>query len=690
MKKIFTMVLFLCANILSAQWVNMSIPEDCFEVNILYKTESGRIYAATNTGIYLSTDFGSRWNYISQDLKNDGTVTCIAGNDSLLFAGVYTNGLYKTSNNGINWTKVLYDNNQYLIPNSILIKDNAIYLGSFHYIHKSTNNGVNWQRILQPPDFNDFSALKYNNNFIFALGSAGSVSKLYRSSDNGQTWEITNGGSEIFDYGELECCNEKVYVLGFGEYMISTNNGESFTPYGSCNNYAFLSNSEDNITSGDYGKCKIITSCGTFFIEISNGLAGLWINDFITSGQSYLLATSRGFYKSTNAGLGWYKSDKGIFSNRYTGCGSYSTLVLTSNSINGKIYFKDLAGSWSPAYGSKGMNKHHKYIYNNSKLFAFTEDLILNTLISYPESWYETNIPLLSAKHFDAAGGLVVASNINRTIYLSTNDGSNWTAITGNGLPAGIVTVKNLLFTENYSLLLGVILSSGDYELYRIGYEGSAWSKIDISNIPGFYPKVIKNLSGSLFAVSVSNVWVSSNNGMNWSAFGNGLPTDTVTDIAAANNRYFCSTKHNGVYLYSASSGAWNSFNNGLGNLNVNALTGYFANLFAATDSGFYYADVYSGIENENSIPVVFSLFQNYPNPFNPVTKIDYTVGKNSMVKIVVYDVMGKEISVLVHGNRAPGFYSTYFDGTNLSAGVYFCRLESDNVSYVRKMLLVK
>ncbi len=120
------MVLFLCANILSAQWVNMSIPEDCFEVNILYKTESGRIYAATNTGIYLSTDFGSRWNYISQDLKNDGTVTCIAGNDSLLFAGVYTNGLYKTSNNGINWTKVLYDNNQYLIPNSILIKDNEI------------------------------------------------------------------------------------------------------------------------------------------------------------------------------------------------------------------------------------------------------------------------------------------------------------------------------------------------------------------------------------------------------------------------------------------------------------------------------------------------------------------------------------------------------------------------------------
>lgn len=97
------------------------------------------------------------------------------------------------------------------------------------------------------------------------------------------------------------------------------------------------------------------------------------------------------------------------------------------------------------------------------------------------------------------------------------------------------------------------------------------------------------------------------------------------------------------------------------------------------------------GITQINSnIPGNFSLYNNYPNPFNPRTIIKFDVAKNQFVKIRVHDIQGKEVSVLVNQNLSPGKYSVDFNGENLSSGIYFYSLESDNVYQVKKMVLVK
>lgn len=106
-----------------------------------------------------------------------------------------------------------------------------------------------------------------------------------------------------------------------------------------------------------------------------------------------------------------------------------------------------------------------------------------------------------------------------------------------------------------------------------------------------------------------------------------------------------------------------------------------------------------TGIEN-SSIPVKFSLEQNYPNPFNPKTKIKYNIaqtnGSQSVnVKLVVYDISGKESAVLVNRHQAPGSYEIDFDGSSLSSGVYIYRLETtgsegNKVVDSRKMVLIK
>ena len=91
-----------------------------------------------------------------------------------------------------------------------------------------------------------------------------------------------------------------------------------------------------------------------------------------------------------------------------------------------------------------------------------------------------------------------------------------------------------------------------------------------------------------------------------------------------------------------------------------------------------------------NKVPNTYSLAQNYPNPFNPVTKISFSVPKSSLVKLVVYDILGREIEKLVNQNLTAGSYEVEFGGLNLNSGVYFYRLESEGYTETRKMLLIK
>lgn len=85
-----------------------------------------------------------------------------------------------------------------------------------------------------------------------------------------------------------------------------------------------------------------------------------------------------------------------------------------------------------------------------------------------------------------------------------------------------------------------------------------------------------------------------------------------------------------------------------------------------------------------------YSLSQNYPNPFNPTTNINFAIPQNGFVSLKVYDISGKEVMTLVNKNMNVGSYSVEFNGSYLSSGVYFYRLESGNFVETKKMMLVK
>ena len=97
------------------------------------------------------------------------------------------------------------------------------------------------------------------------------------------------------------------------------------------------------------------------------------------------------------------------------------------------------------------------------------------------------------------------------------------------------------------------------------------------------------------------------------------------------------------------------------------------------------------GITNiSTEVPDNYVLYQNYPNPFNPSTKIRFDIPKSSLVKLIVYDMIGREVVVLVDSELTPGSYEYDWDGANLTSGVYFYRLQTEGFTQIKKMILLK
>jgi hypothetical protein len=94
--------------------------------------------------------------------------------------------------------------------------------------------------------------------------------------------------------------------------------------------------------------------------------------------------------------------------------------------------------------------------------------------------------------------------------------------------------------------------------------------------------------------------------------------------------------------------------------------------------------------ENLSNISSEFTISQNYPNPFNPTTTIKYSVSKQSIVAIKVYDVLGREIETLVNDEKSTGNYKVEFDASKLTSGIYFYRMQAGDFVETKKIILMK
>jgi len=170
-----------------------------------------------------------------------------------------------------------------------------------------------------------------------------------------------------------------------------------------------------------------------------------------------------------------------------------------------------------------------------------------------------------------------------------------------------------------------------------------------------------------------------------------------------------CFIYQNGAFSQTSTSQvSWSSFNMGFA-IPTSATTrvcaaigqpfvGATQNTSTQVVSGFLVHPFISGIKtavedktpNESPLPTSYELKQNYPNPFNPSTTVQFALPKPSAVTLKIIDMLGREIATLVDEKLPAGEHKVVFDTRNLPSGIYYYRLQAEEFSETRKLMLVR
>ena len=334
--------------------------------------------------------------------------------------------------------------------------------------------------------------------------------------------------------------------------------------------------------------------------------------------------------------------------------------------------------------------------------------------------------------------GTVVAGTDSNGVFMIGKNSNSFANITGN-LPS--------LDPPYYPIGAVAVTGAGIYVASSAGTQGSVfygssgtWGDIS-ETLPSFGSTIgpysitaLSVINGTLYG-GVFNSGVYVYNG-GWSPQNSGMPGTNVLCFGSTPNNIFAGT--NGFLFRSVSGGSWTDVTPVTGGASVTGLasdgTVLFASclgygVFESTDDGNTWTEINTGfnkqaynvasltitdkylfagtsnqgiwrrplsnlvssvnLDNKN-IPASFKLDQNYPNPFNPTTKIEFSIKKSGFVTLKIYDVLGKELATLVNENLPAGNFDVNWNAQNFESGIYLYRLQTNNFTDTKKMLLIK
>ncbi|HRE42090.1 MAG TPA: T9SS type A sorting domain-containing protein [Ignavibacteria bacterium] len=383
---------------------------------------------------------------------------------------------------------------------------------------------------------------------------------------------------------------------------------------------------------------------------MSNGLGNdKFISAISKSGNNIYVSVFNGIYKSTNNGKEWIR----------TPMGNLSTIYVTAKENN--VY--------TSVYNACN---------NSSGIYHSTD---------YGETWkqtsiYERLIPTIAVTGKNVFAGSWLCLHPGG-VYKSSDNGINWEN-----------TLTNLdiesLFLSDTILYAGAVnnpFSSGG--LYKSTNMGVNWLFLGLNNRSILSCAVSED---KIYAGTFAGIFVSTNNGDNWTQTS--LNNQWIRSIVVSGDNVIVGTERGGVFLSRNKGINWVERNEGLDTLDVRCLLISEDFVLAGTRGKGIYKRSLSEIVNVNQsielFPSDYLLSQNFPNPFNPVTKINFSIPKQGMTTLKVYDVTGRLVASLINEIKAPGFYSVNFEGTGFASGAYFYKLESLDFSDVKRMILVK
>jgi photosystem II stability/assembly factor-like uncharacterized protein len=359
-----------------------------------------------------------------------------------------------------------------------------------------------------------------------------------------------------------------------------------------------------------------------------------------------LVCGTGGIWRSTNGGLNWIQSVSGCNINFISLPDIYNCYAVGDS---GKIFQSFNNGlNWTNLNSPVTQNLNSAFFINNGKGWVVGDNGKIIVTDNGGGNWSTQSIQFSDNLNcifmVNATTGYVAGGNIHE-VCANTLNGYEWLICwypSGNGIKGLCVlpgSVSNLISVGQN----GSIKRSTNY--------GYAWTIIAVNTMPDLYAVQFLDNSTGYVCGNYGCVTKSTNSGLNWE-----LQSIPVT--------YHLRN----IYFINANSG-WAVGQNGV-------VIGI---------------GVPVKVEPQVSeIPREFKLYQNYPNPFNPVTTIKFQVSRYSHVKLTVYDILGKEIEVLVNKDLNAGNYSIEWKADNFPSGIYFYKMKAYNFSETKKILLIK
>ena len=654
-------------------------------------------------------------------------IRCFAIHDSILFAGTWANGLFRSTDNGKSWipidsgiSRAGYNN---LIVNALLQKGPDLFAATAGGVFVSANDGLNWS-------LSDFGLPELNadSQSVFANclstdGSrifVGSASGVYVSTNNGLGWDSISSGftgndKQIF---ALTSFGSNLIAGTYGRDFISTDSGAHWEPisigeegdYVSC----FLSVST-KLFAGTYeGGVFLSMDSGKIWTAMDSGLTNTNIDALICAGTNFYTATSGGgVFRSSDSGVTWRPVDLGLTdsnvnaimvkdSNLFAGsffsgvfwssastvewepmdsgltCSisaitGYGKYALVGTDDFGVFQSTDNGSSWLPADSGLGSYAVSAFATVDTNLFVSTVNGGIYRLTNDGTGWsdaltnFSSNLTDTGVVSLCAKGTDLFAGTDNLSgVFRSSDLGSSWTfekSALFIGGEVNVTTIGNRLIASGYGV---IAFSTDNGSTWTSGNTGLTWLDVNVLFVAG----------SKIFAASQgSGVLISSDSGSSWFPFNSGLPETTTVDAFASSGSLLFAGTDSGVFLSTNGGVKWSNVSNGLINRGVRRLQVIGSNVFVGTDGSGVWRRPLSdfGISSVAQTPATPPRIQSYPNPFSQSTTISFTSEAQGYADVRVVNPLGMEVARIYTGELSEGEHSFSWDASGFAPGMYEC-----------------
>jgi len=693
-------------------------------------------------GMLKSTDFGETWfvsgleesRHIAEieihPLNTNVIYTAVSGG---LFSKSPDRGIYKSTDAGNNWNKVLFLNDSTGAIDIAIdpVDTNIVYAAMWERmrgpsfrraagvssgIYKSTDAGNSWTQLLNglpspDPTIGRISiAVALNNsNYVYALykeatspnGSSNTFQGFYRSTDKGENWTQMPSGilpSEFSSFGwyfgllEVDPTDFNKVYCGDVDLFKSTNGGENW----------------QNITNSYSGS----------FDEQHPDQHALWINPIDT--DELIVGNDGGLFNSTSGGAPWIKSYELPISQFYASEIDFlqPQIKLGGTQDNGTLKSGGAVDNWIFIYGGDGF--HTKVDYSNSNIiFAESQWGGLGKSTNGGQTWNYNVSNGIDFSRTNWSTPYVMDLQDPNILYFGTyklhrtiNGAGSWDVISPdltrgqNGRLGTITCISTAIESDNTTRVIYV--GTDDAKLSVSTNSGTSWEDRTGIMPQRYMTDVLADrrnpstayitLSGHYVDEPHSHVFRTTDYGLNWLDINGNLPDIPINSVIIdydKDSTLYIGTDA-GVFFTNNLGTQWFVLGADLPNspvldLNYHQPTG---KLVAGTHGRslfeFDLSSISSVGEDNSTFVNNFDLYQNYPNPFNPSTIIKYNLPSDMKINLVVFNVVGEEVSVLVNEFQNAGLHVVEFDGSNLSSGIYYYKLWAGYSSEIKKMVMVK